>query len=193
MPEDPSLLYGPEHQRAVGRVVLAASSMEAAVATILARLWDPPEQAIREVSGKPAKWQREKLRRQVERKLPGLLRDELLGWVGHVDQEAQRRNRIVHATWYRVDKPEPGSVAFAHYGKQAAQDAYAVVEQVPLSDLQNMAMVIDSVALIGLLLLGKVENYLAGDLPAFFIDGPPRRRPAERSEKQQATGEGGDP
>jgi hypothetical protein len=177
MSEEPSLLYGPEHQQAVGRIVLAASGMEAALATILARLWDPPEQAIRKIAGRPAQWQRDNLRDQVERKLPGLLRDELLGWVERVEQEAQRRNRIVHATWYRVDKPEPGSVAFAHYGKEAAQAGCTVVEQVSLPDLQSMGMVIDSVALMGLILLGKVEGYLAGDLPAIFIDGPPRRQP----------------
>jgi hypothetical protein len=179
MSEQPSLLYSPEHQQAVGRVVIAASAMETAVSTILARLWDPPEQAIREVAGRPAGWQRDKLRDHVERKLPGRLQDELLAWVNRVEQEAQQRNRIVHATWYRVDKPAPGSVAFAHYGKQAAQNGYAVVEQVSLPDLHSLGMVIDSVAAIGLVLLGKVESYLAEDLPALFIDGPPRPQPSE--------------
>jgi hypothetical protein len=178
MPEQPSLLYSPEHQQAIGRVVLAASGMEAAVATILARLWDPPEQAIRKVAGRPARWQLDELRRHVKWMLPGLLRDEILAWMERVEQEAWRRNRIVHATWYRVDKPEPGSVAFAHYGKQAARDGHAVLEQVSLSDLQVMGMVIDSVAATGLILLGKVESYLAGDLPALFIDGPPPPPPS---------------
>jgi hypothetical protein len=178
MSEQPSLLHGPEHQQAIGRVVLAASGMEAAVATILARLWDPAEEAIRNVAGRPASWQRDELRRQVERKLPGLLRDELLAWADRVEEEARRRNRVVHATWYRVDEPEPGSVAFVHYGKDAARAGYAVVEQVSVEDLQTMGIVIDSVATTGLILLAKVESYLAGDLPALFIDGPPRPQPS---------------
>jgi hypothetical protein len=178
MSEQPSLLHGPEPQQAIGRVVLAASGIEAAVATILACLWDPPEEAIRKVAGRPASWQRDELRRQVERKLRGRLRDELLAWADRVEEEARRRNRIVHATWYRVDKPEPGSVAFVHYGKEAAWAGYAVVEQVSVADLQAMGMVIDSVAMTGLILLAKVESYLAGDLPALFIDGPPRPQPS---------------
>jgi hypothetical protein len=55
MPEDPdqspqaqpSLVYSPAHQQAVGRVVLAASAMEGVLGTILSRLWEPPEDALR--------------------------------------------------------------------------------------------------------------------------------------------------
>jgi hypothetical protein len=178
MSEQPSLLHGPEHQQAIGRVVLAASGMEAGVATILSRLWDPPDEAIRNVAGRPSSWQRDELRRQVERKLPGRLRDELLVWADRVEEETRRRNRIVHATWYRVDKPEPGSVAFVHYSKEAARAGCAVVEEVSVADLQVIGMVIDSVTMTGLILLAKVENYLAGDPPVLFIDGPPRPEPS---------------
>lgn len=159
---EPSLLYSPEHQQAVGRVVLAASGMEAAVVTILARLWEPPERAIRDLAGKLAGEHRKLLKERAERKLQGRLQREVLGWLDRVHVEAERRNRLVHATWYRVDKPEPGSVAFAHYGREAADAGYAKVEQVALTDLQRMGMVIDSVAGSGLFLLGKVEDFLAG-------------------------------
>src|SRR5690349_5734838 len=83
--EQSSMLHGPEHRQAVGGVVLAASGMEAALATILSRLWDPPEQALREIAGQPAGWQRGKLRSLVDRKIPGLLRRELLGWLDDVE------------------------------------------------------------------------------------------------------------
>lgn len=159
---EPSLLYSPDHQQAVGRVVLAASGMDATVATILARLWDPPEQAIQALAGKPSGEHRRLLEEHTERKLEGRLQREVLGWLQRVRQEAERRNRIVHATWFRVDKPQPGSVAFAHYGRQAADEGYAKLELVALADLQKMGMVIDSVAFGGLILLGKVEDFLAG-------------------------------
>jgi hypothetical protein len=176
-PVQPSLLYSPEHQQAIGRIVLAASGMEATVATILARLWDPPESAIRDLAGLPSGRQRELLRGRVEQKLPRRLREEVLAWVERVGQEAHQRNRIVHATWYRVDKPSPESVAFAHYGREAATAGYATVVQITLTDLHQIGVMIDSVAFAGLLLLGKVEDYLAGVLPALLNDGPPRRQP----------------
>jgi hypothetical protein len=79
----------------------------------------------------------------------------------------------VHATWLRVDKPEPGAVAFAHYGPKAAADGYALVEQVPISDLDHRGMVMESVAFFGLVVLANVEAYLDGS----YVEppGPPQR------------------
>jgi hypothetical protein len=52
-----------------------------------------------------------------------------------------------------------------------------------------MGMVIDSVASIGLVLLGKVDDYLAGNLPAFFIDGQPLPQPVATDTKGQRNDE----
>jgi hypothetical protein len=40
-------LHSPEHQRAVGRIVIAGSGIEGAVSTIAARLMPNPDEALR--------------------------------------------------------------------------------------------------------------------------------------------------
>jgi hypothetical protein len=166
-------LHSPEHQRAVGRVVIAGSGIEGAAANITARLMPNRDDALRRLGRESPKAVRDECRKLVHRRLDGRLREEALAWLDRADTEAEKRHHIVHATWLRVDKPEPGAVAFAHYGPKAAADGYALVEQVPISDLDHMGMVMESVAFFGLVVLANVEAYLDGS----YVEppGPPQR------------------
>lgn len=155
-------LHSPEHQQAVGRIVIAGSGIEGAVSTIAARLMPDPDDALRRLGRESPKAVRDECRKLARRRLDGRLREEVLAWLDRADLEAQKRHQIVHATWLRVDKPKPGTVAFTHYGPKAATDGYALLEQVPVSSLDDTGRVMESVAFFGLVMLANVEDYLAG-------------------------------
>jgi hypothetical protein len=146
----------------VGRIVIAGSGIEGAVSTIAARLMPNPDDALRRLGRESPKAVPDECRKLGRRKLDGRLREEVLAWLDRADLEAQKRHRIVHATWLRVDKPKPGAVAFAHYGPKAAENGYALLEPIPIANLDDMGMVMESVAFFGLVMLADVEDYLAG-------------------------------
>jgi hypothetical protein len=54
------------------------------------------------------------------------------------------------------------SAAFTHYGPKAAENGYALLEPIPIANLDDMGMVMESVAFFGLVMLADVEDYLAG-------------------------------
>jgi len=172
-PATPEPLHSPEHQRAVGRIVIAGSGIEGAVANVAARLLGNDDQALRRLGRMSPKQVRDECGKLVTRQLAGRVRDEVLAWLDRADSEADKRHRIVHATWLRVDKPEPGAVAFVHYGPRAAAAGYALIEQVPIADLDGMGMVMESVAFFGLVMVANVEAYLDGS----YVEppGPPPR------------------
>lgn len=159
-PQEP--LHSPGHQRAVGRIVIAGSGIEGAATVITARLMTNPDDALRRLSRKSPKAVRDEGRKLARGRLDGRVREEVLAWLDRADVEAKKRHRIVHATWLRVDKPKPGAVAFAHYGPTAAAAGYALIEQIPIADLDHIGMVMESVAFFGLLMVANVEDYLAG-------------------------------
>jgi hypothetical protein len=166
-------LHSPEHQQAVGGIVIAGSGIEGAVSTIAARLMPNQNDALRRLSGKPSQAVRDECRKLARRRLDGRLREEVLAWLDRADLEAEKRNAIVHATWFRVDKPEPAAVAFAHYGREAGTAGYALIEQLPIANLDEMGMVMESVASVGLVILAKVEDYLAGT----YVEPPGLQQP----------------
>jgi hypothetical protein len=164
MTGDVGPLHSPEHRQAVGRVIIAGSGVESTVAAIAAQLLPDPSLATRVLPGMASEALRTRCRDLVAQRVPETLRlrEELLAWLDRVDWEIEQRNRVVHATWLRVDKPEPGSVAFAHYGKHVRATGHVLVEQVPIPDLDRVGEVMESVLTIGLVLLGKVEDFVDG-------------------------------
>jgi hypothetical protein len=164
-----TLVNSPEHQRAVGRVVIAGSGIESVVANIAARLLPDPARGIEQFAGRPFSQVLEKCRKLARQRLPAersdnipaaSLQSHVLDWLDRAKQEANRRNPIVHATWLRVDKPLPGTVAYAHFGEDSRASGSALVQQVAIVDLDQMAMEMESVLFFGLLLLGTVDDFL---------------------------------
>ena len=164
-----TLMHSPEHQRAVGRVVIAGSGIESVVANIAARLLPDPAKGIEQFAGRPFKQVRDECRKLARQRLPAQRSDNIpaaglqgnvLGWLDRAQQEANRRNPIVHATWLRVDKPLPGTVAYAHFGADSRASGSALVEQVSIVDLDQMAMEMESVLFVGLSLLSTVDDFL---------------------------------
>jgi hypothetical protein len=157
------LVYSPEHQRVIGRIVIGCSRIEAVAANIAARLRGDDADTLSKLGRMMPKQVREDCRKLVSARIEGQLRTQLLDWLDRADAEAAQRNEIAHAIWLRVDKPKPGTVAYAHFGPQAADRGYATVEQVELTALDRIGMEMESVADIGgLYLLAAVEDYLAG-------------------------------
>jgi hypothetical protein len=163
-----TLIHSPEHHRAVGRVVIAGSGIESVVANIAARLLLDPAKGIEQFAGRPFKQVLDECRKLARRRLPAersdiraaSLQSNVLGWLDRAEQEANRRNPIVHATWLKVDKPLPGTVAYAHFGVDSRASGSALVQQVSIVELDQMAMGMESVLFIGLLPLGRVDDFL---------------------------------
>jgi hypothetical protein len=169
-PGTAELLYSPEHQRTVGRVVIGCARIDAVAANIAARLLGDDAETLHRLGRMSPKQVRGECRKLVNRRLRNRLHRDVTYWLDRADAEADRRNEIVHATWLQVDKPEPGAVAYAHFGPKAAEKGHATVEQVQLSALDRMGMEMESAALGGLFLLGNVEDFLAGT----YIEPPYR-------------------
>jgi hypothetical protein len=164
-----TLMHSPEHQRAVGRVVIAGSGIESVVGNIAARLLLDPAKGIEQFAGRPFKQVLKECRKLACRRLPAQrsdnipaasLQSNVLDWLDRAKQEANRRNPIVHATWLRVDKPLPGTVAYVHFGEDSRASGSALVQQVSIADLDQMAMEMESVLFLGLLLLSTVDDFL---------------------------------
>jgi hypothetical protein len=167
------LLYGPDHQRVVGRIAIGCSRIDAVAANIAARLRGDDAETLHRLGPMPPRQVRAECRKLVDRQIQGRLHREVMDWLDRADAEAERRHKIVHATWLRVDKPEAGAVAYAHFGPKAARQGHATVEQVQISALDRMGMEMESVAHGGHYLLLNVEDYLAGS----YVEPPGPQRP----------------
>jgi hypothetical protein len=126
--------HSPEHQCAVGRVVIAGSSIESVVANIAARLLLDPAEGIKRFAGRPFDQVLKECRKLACWPLPAQrsdnipaasLQDNVLGRLDRAGQEANRRNAIVHATRLRVNKPLPGTVAYVHFGADSGASGSA--------------------------------------------------------------------
>jgi len=166
------LPYSPDHQRVVGRIAIGCSRIDAAAANIAARLRDDDAETLKRLGRMSPQRVRVECRKLVDRRIRGRLHRDVMDWLDRADAEATRRNEIVHAIWLRVDKPEAGAVAYAHFGPKAAAQGYATVEQVQLSALDRMGMEMESVAHVGRYLLLNVEDYLAGS----YVEPPGPQR-----------------
>jgi hypothetical protein len=164
-----TLMHSPEHQRAVGRVVISSSGIESVVANIAARLLPDPAKGIEQFAGRQSNQLLGECRELARQRLPAQrsdnipaasLQSSVLGWLDRAEQEANRRNPIVHATWLRVDNPLPGTVAYVHFGKDSRASGSALVQQVSIVALDQMAMEMESVVSVGLSLLGIVDDFL---------------------------------
>jgi hypothetical protein len=161
--------HSPEHQRAVGRVVIVGRSIESVVANIAARLLLDPAEGIKRFAGRPFDQVLKECQKLACRRLPAQrsdnipaasVQDNVLGWLDRAGQEANRRNAIVHATWLRANRPLPGTVAYVHFGADSRASGSALVQQVSMVDLDQMGMEMESVVFAGLLLIGMVDDFL---------------------------------
>jgi hypothetical protein len=156
-------------QRAVGRVVIAGSSIESVVANIAARLLPDPAKGIERFAGRPSS----KCSTNVEGSQIGDYRLNPATtslWLAckatcsagsNVPRKRQSgKTRLCTATWLRVDKPLPSTVAYLHFGVDSRASDSALVQQVAIVDLDQMAVEMESVVSSGLLLRGLVDDFL---------------------------------
>jgi hypothetical protein len=82
------LLYGPDHQRVVGRIVIGCSRIDAVAANIAARLRGDNAEALHRLGPRPPRQVRAECRKLVDRQIRGRLHRDVMDWLDRADGEA---------------------------------------------------------------------------------------------------------
>jgi hypothetical protein len=106
-------------------------------ANIAARLRGDDAETLHRLGAMPPRQVRAECRKLVDRRIRGRLHRDVTDWLDRADAEAERRHEIVHAIWLRVDKPEAGAVACAHFGPKAARQGHATVGHYLLLNVED--------------------------------------------------------
>lgn len=99
-----TITHSPEHQRAVGRVVIAGSGIESVVANIAVRLLLDPAKGIEKFAGRPPKQVLDECRKLARRRLlaqrsdnipAASLQSDVLGWLDRTGLDCFTREGVL--------------------------------------------------------------------------------------------------
>jgi hypothetical protein len=174
-----------EIQRAIGSLMVSASSLEGTVRSVLLNMMGGPHwrRTGLVIEGYSTSQMRERCIRLAQVMLEGELRDDLLKWLKEVESAQSERNKIVHGEWTHLyvgpDQPSVGPVAQtrrlskrSQYGLETRTDAHSAEDVHRLSGRLSKAMLDGTTLIMELQLWAQLERQEGG------VDLSPWTRPA---------------